>query len=605
MKTRRQKWREKALLCAVGFLPVIWIALRIAPYLPEGLMGILDGLANVFSPPFTIQIVEETKKSVGFFLLAYFLAVAWVLSDPRNFRHDGEYGSARWASPREISRKLQSKNPDKNLLLSLNLRMGTDNVFYHNRALIQAIIGDPGSGKSRGFILPNIMQMLGSYIILDPSGELLANTGGMLKEHGYKIRVLNLKEPEKSDQFNPFAYVHSSLEVLDLAEILWKSTTDPKAQKGEQFWDEMAKGLFIALAEYLFEVAIPSEQNLPMIAEMVDAAIVDESNPAKVSPLDIAFAQLEQRNPDSFAVKKYLEFKSGAAKTIKSIKISLLSHMGRIRVPVVKQLLEADGMFLDRVCEEKTAIFCVTPVADTSLNFVVSMLYQVLFNTLYAIGDDRAAHTGSARLPVPVYFLMDEFANVTVPADFQNRLGTLRKYGIGCTMVLQAVNQLKALYEKDWESILGMCSAIVYLGGSEQSTHEYISKSLDKETIDMRNYSYSRGRSAGTSEQNQRTGRELMMPGEVRKLPRKQAIVLVQGEDPVMDKKYDLTRHHRYKEIASGGAPAYIYDNLSERVCEMRFEPLTRAEKNRAIVPEPVPFKWALPEDEEKIAEGE
>ncbi len=602
MRTRSQKQREKVILCAIGLLPVVWLALRIAPYLPHGLSGLLSSFTEIAADPFTITICPSTAKSLGVCLFIYGIAVLWIVSDPRNYRYNEEYGSAKWASPKEISSIIQSPHEDKNLILTKNLRLGTDNVYQHNLALNICLLGSPGSGKSRYYIMPNIMQMLGSYIILDPSGELLANTGGLLERNGYRICVLNLKEPEKSDPFNPFVYVHSSLDVLNLAEILWKATTDTKAQKGEQFWDEMAKILFVALAEYLYEVAIPSEQNLPMICELADYATINEEKPAMASPLDLLFAALEKRNPNSFAVKKYMEFKSAAAKTMKSVLATMRSHMGRIRVPEIEQILTVDNIQLDRVAYEKTAVFCVTPVADTTLNFVVSMLYQVLFNTLYEQGDKKAEQTGNASLPVPVFFLMDEFANVTVPNDFQNRLATMRKYGISCTIVLQAVNQLKALYEKDWESILALCSCVLYLGGKEHNTHKYISEELGKETIDMRNYSRTYGRMAGSSEQNQRLARDLMAPDEIAKLPKSQEIIMIQGLDPVLDKKYRLESHSRYKEIAAGGAAPYVYNNLSEATCLAKQELLSETDKARSIAPPPVPFSWVQAEDAKTIA---
>lgn len=584
MRTRNQKWREKALFCALGILPVVWLALKIAPFASGGLTGLLEGLPQLAEAPFSFTICDQTKRTVAVLLLVYSLVVAWVLSDTRNTRFGEEHGSARWGSPRAVAKRLGSSNPGNNIILSQDVKVGTDNVFQHNLAPNVGVIGDPGSGKSRGMIMPNIMNEFGSYIILDPSGELLANLGGMLQKDGYEIRVLNLKDPKTSNLFNPFQYVKSSLDVLELAEILWKATTDPKAPKSEPVWEESAKILFIALAELLYEFAVPEEQNLPMVSDLINEMTVDEQHPDKPSPLDLLFAECENQNPNSYAVSMYKKAKSGAGVTIKSVKFSLEAHMGRITVPELRNILSRDTMFLERISQEKTAIFCVTPVADTSLNFIVSMLYQVLFTMLYRQGDVQTEKTGSTFLPIPVYFMMDEFANVTVPADFQNRLGTMRKYGIGCVIVLQAVNQLKALYEKDWESILGMCSSLLYLGGSEQSTHKYISEALGKETLDTRNYSQSKGRNGNTSQQNQKIGRELLTPDEVRKLPGRKAILLIKGEDPLIDSKYDLSRHPRYRDIASGGAPAFRYDaSRTECLAELRFEPLTRAEKERAV----------------------
>ncbi len=584
MRTRKQKWTEKAVLCAVGILPVLWLALKIAPFTSNGLTGLLEGLPYIKADPFHFDICPASGKAVAVLLLAYGLFVAWYLATNRNIRPGEEYGSAQWVTPKSISKSLASQNQTNNIILTENVRIGTDNVFLHNLALILAVIGDSGSGKTRGMIMPNLMNEFGSYIILDPSGEILANLGGMLKKDGYEIRVLNLKKPELSNSFNPFHYVKSNLDVLELAEILWKATTDPKAAKGEPVWEESAKILFIALAELLYEFAIPEEQNLPTLSDLINEMEIDEQHPDKPSTLDLLFADCANRKPDSYAVSMYKKAKAGAGITIKSVKFTLEAHMGRITVPEIRGMLSSDNMFLERVSQEKTAIFCETPVADTSLNFIVSMLYQVLFTMLYRQGDEQADRTGSTYLPVPVFFMMDEFANVTVPADFQNRLSTMRKYGIGCAIVLQAINQIKALYEKDWESILGLCSVRLYLGGSEPSTHKYISETLGTETLDIRNYSSTKGRNGSTNRQDQKTGRKLLDPDEVGRLPRREAIVFVNGKPPVRDKKFDLTRHPRYRDTANGGADPFSYDaNKTECLAELRYEPLTRSEKERAI----------------------
>lgn len=597
MITRQQRQRQKIILCALGLVPVCWLALLLAPCLQGKLFVILGLFLEALQHPFEIWLVPDTGKTLGVLLLIYGMIALWIIADDRNYRHDGEHGTARFGSPKRLSAAIQSKHPDANLILTQQVKLGTDNVFIHERNLNAIVVGGPGSRKTRGHVMPNLMQVNGSYIALDPAGEVLANIGSLLQKHGYQIRVLNLKNLEASDPFNPFPYVHSSKEVLDLAEIVWKATTDKDAHKGEQIWEDMGKNLFVALAEFLYEVAPPSEQNLPMVCDLLGEIKVEENGASKVTALDVCFTELQERNPDSFAAQKYWEFKSAAGKTMKSIMVTLSSHIGRMQLPEMRRILEVDGMFLDNVGLEKTAIFCITPVADTTLNFVVSMLYQVLFNRLYALGDSLAEKNGSNRLPVPVTFLMDEFANVTIPNDFQNRLGTMRKYGIACSIILQAVDQLKTLFEKGWESIIGLCDTFLYLGSNEPFTHKYVSEAMDTETVDTRNYSQSKGRSGGTTQQNQRIGRKLMFPGEVRKLPRKKAILLVSGEDPVLDNKYDVKMHPRYKETAFCNVPAYRHDTLSQCVAQFQFIEPTPEERARAIELAPVPFRWALEED--------
>lgn len=599
MITRQQRFHQKVIGCALGILPVCWFGLLLAPCMKGNLFSILEKVSAALRRPFVLELVPNTGKTLGVVLLIYAVAVLWILSDNRNYRHDGEYGTARFGSPKALRSELRSKVTDNNLILTKQVQLGTDNVYDHGRNLNIMITGGPGSWKTRSHTMPNLMQMTGSYVVLDPAGEVLANIGPLLQKNGYHIQVLNLKNPEQSDPFNPFPYIHSSKEVMDLAEIVWKATTDKDAHKGEQIWEDMGKNLFIALAEFLYEVAPPHEQNLPMICDLVNEITIDEANPTAPCPLDIYFAQVQERDQESFAAQKYWEFKSAAGKTMKSIKTTLSAHIGRMQLPAIRKLMEVDAMQLDRVGMEKTAIFCVTPVADTTLNFVVSMLYQVLFNQLYALGDEMAERGGSNRLPVPVHFLMDEFANVTIPNDFQNRLGTMRKYGIGCSIMLQAVDQLKTLFEKGWESIVGLCDTFLYLGSNEQSTHKFVSEAMDTETVDVKTYSQSRGKTGGSSEQNQRIGRKLMLPGEVRKLPRRKAILLVSGEDPVLDSKYDVKMHYRYKETAFVTKKPYRHDNLSECVCQMQPVRMTAEEERRAKEPEPVAFRWAFSEDAE------
>ena len=307
-------------------------------------------------------------------------------------------------------------------------------------------------------VLINILQASHSYVILDPSGELLRATGNYLKERGYTIRVLNLVDPDSSNRYNPFCYLRNDDDVDRMVENFWKSTTAQGAQKGEQIWDDTAKELLAALAYYLCYEAPPDEQNFPMVQFMVRNMALTEGE-EDTSPVDQLFNELEQRDPEHIALKHYRSYHSGATKTLQSIQITLLSRLGKFNLESIERLSTTtqDELGLLTAPEEKTVIFAVTPVADSSYNFFVSLLYGQLFEILYDYGN---AH---GRLMIPMHFYLDEFANVTLPKDFELRLATFRKYGISCSIMLQDLSQLKALYEKQWQAMLNNADVLLFL----------------------------------------------------------------------------------------------------------------------------------------------
>jgi len=383
------------------------------------------------------------------------------------------------------------------------------------------------------------MQANTSFVILDPKGEILRDTGNLLKKKGYEIKVIDLINMEKSHCYNPFVYLQSDNDVQKLVTNIFKNTTPKGAQSQDPFWDQAAMMLLLALMFYLHYEAPKEEQNFPMVMEMLRYGEVKEDDDYYQSPLDELFDRLERRDENHIAVKYYRSYRSGSAKTLKSIQITLMSRLEKFNLTSLAGITQADEMELDKIGEKKTAVFAVIPDNDSSFNFIIGMLYTQLFQQLYYCADFR--HGG--RLPVHVHFMMDEFANVALPDDFDKLLSTMRSREISVSIILQNLAQLKALFEKQWESIVGNCDEFLYLGGNEQSTHKFVSEMLGKETIDTNTYGKSTGRSGSYSTNYQIMGRELLTPDEVRMLDNRYAILFIRGERPIIDKKYDILTH--------------------------------------------------------------
>ena len=404
---RGKQSRLRVLIYALGALPVVWIALLLAPSLSEGLPGLLRNLGSVFDHPFAIQWGENSLKTVLALLCVYGLCLVVYLSSDRNYRRREEYGSAKWGSPEKLLRKYAEREYERNKILTQNVRIGL-NTRIHLRNLNVVVCGGSGSRKSRGIVMPNLLNANTSFVVLDPKGELLRYTGHLLEERGYKIKVFDLIHMERSHCYNPFAYVRDDIQIQRLCTTVFKSTTPKGSQTQDPFWDGSAEMLLKALVFYLHYEAPPDEQNFAMVIDMIRAGDVKEDNPNYMSPLDTLFTRLKYRNPEHPAVKFYDEYKSGAGKTLKSIQITLLSHLEKFTLDSVSAITQCDEMELSRVGEEKTAIFAIIPDNDTSFNFLVSVLYTQLFQEL----EESADYKHKGKLPIHVHFLMDEFANV-------------------------------------------------------------------------------------------------------------------------------------------------------------------------------------------------
>lgn len=538
-------------------LPVIWwVAILLADAIQPGrnLFELMEVLTEKLNHPFQFYYTEYTIKSMLVCTLLYAAGIGIFYSSQKNYRRGEEHGSARWGNARQICKKYSQKPYSQNILLTQNFRISLD-THKHRRCLNILVVGGSGAGKSRGFALPNIMQCCCSMVITDPKAELLRKTGGLLEKQGYEVRVFDLINPDTSFCYNPFEYVHDDKDVLRLISNLIQNTTPKGSQSSDPFWEKSETALLQALMLYLLHEAPPEEQNFAMIMEMLGSAQVKEEDEDYESPLDILFDRLEMRDPDSIAVKQYHIYKQAAGKTAKSILISVGVRLAAFNLPQIAKLTNTDELDLSSMGERKVALFCCIPDADTSLNYLVGMIYSQLFQTLYYMAD--RVHGGA--LPVPVNCIMDEFPNVSLPNEFEKILATCRSRSIYCSIIIQNMSQLKALFKDSWESLVGNCDEFLYLGGNEKETHKYVSELLGKETIDTNTYGQTKGKSGSYSTNFQQSGRELLQPDEVRMLDNQNALLFIRGERPILDAKYDLMKHPNIRYTDDGGAGPFNY----------------------------------------------
>ena len=562
----RDNDRQTSIILAVlGILPIVWLGLLIAPSVKGGLPEILPSLMNMMSDPFHIVLCEDSVKTVLVLLLCYGMGIGIYFSTRRNYRRREEHGSAKWGTASAVNKKYAQQPKSENKLLTQNVAIGL-NAKKHRRNLNTLVIGGSGAGKTRFFCKPNLMQCCrNSYFVLDPKGEIVRDVGELLSQKGYEVRVLDLISMEKSHCYNPFVYLQSDNDIQRLVTNLFKATTPKGSQSNDPFWDTAASMLLLALVFYLKYEAPPDEQNFSMVMEMLRAADVREDIDEYASPLDELFERLEMRDPEHIAVKYYKDYHSGSAKTLKSIQITLAARLEKFNLSSLAALTAADELDLPSLGEKKVALFALIPDNDTSFNFLVSILYTQLFQQLFYLADHK--HGGS--LPVPVHFLMDEFANVSLPDDFDKILSVMRSRQVFVSIILQNLAQLKALFEKQWESILGNCDEFLYLGGNEQSTHKYVSELLGKATIDTNTYGRSSGRNGNYSTNYQISGRELMTPDEVRMLDNRYALLFIRGEPPIMDEKYNILKHPNVSLTTDGGAAPYEHGGTEHAVATL------------------------------------
>lgn len=549
-------------LLAACLIPVWWAAVLAAPVFMEaiGLLDITARMTEAIQHPFALRWTESTPRFLIGFSLAYALGVAVYFSTKRNTRPGEEHGSAAWGDVRQICAKYRAPKAEDNIILTQNVRIGLDGR-KHRRNLNVLVVGGSGSGKSRFFAKPNILQANTSLIVTDPKGEALRDTGHLLAAKGYEIRVIDLINPAASHGYNPFVYVRDDKDVLKLITNLIRNTTPRGASSQDPFWEKSETALLQALMLYLLYEAPENEQNFEMIMELLrsEEAHEEDSGDHPPSILDILFEDLAMKDENHIAVKQYGIYKQAPAKTASSILISVGVRLAAFNLPAIASLTAYDELDLSSLGERKVALYCLIPDNDTSFNFLIGMLYTQAFQELYY----QADRVYNGRLPVHVHCVMDEFANVALPDDFDKLLATMRSREISVSIIIQNMAQLKTIYKDQHESIVGNCDHLLYLGGNEAGTHEMISKALGKASITITNHSQSKGKSGSYSSSDQVSGRELLLPDEVRTMDNSDCILLIRGEPSIMDKKFDILRHPNIKLTPDGGGEAYRHGELT------------------------------------------
>ena len=558
---------QNKVLYILGIIPTIWLALIIAPNLNNGLMTIITGFTESMNNPLNISWCENSIKSILIFLLIYIMIIAVYESTKKNYRRGEEHGSAKWGSASELNKKYMQKPENMNKILTKNVKLGLKGK-QHKRNLNVLVVGGSGAGKTFSYCKPNIMQANSSFVCLDPKGEIVRDTGYLLEQKGYEVRVLDLINMDKSHCYNPFVYLKNDNDVQKLVTNLFKSTTPKGASSNDPFWDTAAQMLLLSLIFYLMYEAPEDEQNFVMVMELLRAGDVHEDDDSYVSPLDMLMNRLETKNPEHIAVKYYHDYHSGSAKTLKSIQITLAARLEKFNLESLAKMTMTDELDLPSLGEKKVALFALIPDNDTSFNFLVSILYTQIFQQLFYLAD----HKYGGSLPVHVHFVMDEFANVSLPDDFDKILSVMRSREVSVSIILQNLAQLKALFEKQWESIVGNCDEFLYLGGNEQSTHKYVSELLGKETIDTNTYGKSSGRSGNYSTNYQNSGRELLTPDEVRMLDNKYALLFIRGERPVQDLKFNLFEHKNVDLSGLGKAKPYLHGGTENAIASFQID---------------------------------
>ena len=542
-----------AILC----LPVVYFAMVTASvYIPgENIFALLERISTMVRRPDLLRWTAYTPRFLLVFLLLYGGGVLLYYADHENRRPGEEYGSAKWGNARELNKRYAERD-GKNVILTKHVSIGLDG-YRHRRNLNILVVGGSGSGKTRFFCKPGIMSVNCSYLIVDPKGEMLRSTGYLLKDEGYDIKVFDLIHPRQSDGYNPFTYIRDDPDVLKLMDNLVKNTTPPKGASNDPFWEKAKIALDSALMLYLLYEAPVEEQNFEMLMFMLECARVMEEDEQYQSPLDLLFQTLEERDPSHIAVREYKVYKQAAGKTAKSILVTASVRLAAFIFPQYAAMMQTDEMDFASLGERKRAIFCVIPVNDGSMNYLVSMLMTQCFQQLYLRADERY----NGRLPIPVRVIQDEWANVAQPDSYPKVLATCRSYNIGINIIVQNIQSIKALYKDEWEGIIGNCDTLLFLGGGNEPTSlEFVSKLLGKETVHTRTRGQTKGRSGSSSVNYQQTGRDLMTPDEIRMLPTDDALLFIRGEKPVRDKKYDIKKHPNVRRTADGRAKPYSHN---------------------------------------------
>lgn len=516
---------------------------------------VLDGVfATAFSNP--LPSLYPADLLVGIACgAALRLAVYLKGKNAKKFRHNEEYGSARWGRHADIE-PFEDPMFANNVILSQSERITMSSrpkipKYARNKNVL--VVGGSGSGKTRFFIKPNLLQMHSSYVVTDPKGGLVNEVGNALYKNGYRMKVFNTINFSKSMHYNPFAYLHSEKDILKLVTTLIANTKG-ESKGGDDFWLKAETLLYTALIGYIHYEAPEEEQNFSTLLEMINAMEVREDDEEFKNPVDMMFDELAEQNPDHFAVRQYAKYKLAAGKTLKSILISCGARLAPFDIAAVREMMSYDELELEKLGDEKTALFAVVSDTDPTFNFISAMMYSQMFNVLC----DRALKVYHGRLPIHVTCLFDEFANQKIP-NWEHLVSVIRSRNISAHIVLQTFSQLKGMYKDNAETVAGCCSTMLFLGGKEESSLKMVSGLLGKETIDTMNESDSRGAQRTYGLNYQKLGKELMSVDELAVMPSSRCIVQVQGVRPFYSKKYDLTKHPQYKYTADAN-PKFTFD---------------------------------------------
>ena len=533
-------------------------AVRLAPGLDvsEKLLHIGQGFQTAFasSAP-SFHVLDICVGIFGAILVR--LAVYLKAKNAKKYRRGVEYGSARWGRPEDIAPYIDPV-PDWNIPLtrteSLTMTSRPKQPKYaRNKNIL--VIGGSGSGKTRFFVKPNLMQMHSSYVVTDPKGTVLVECGKLLQRGGYKIKVLNTINFKKSMHYNPFAYLRSEKDILKLVNTIIANTKGDGEKSGEDFWVKAEKLYYTALIGYIWYEAPEDEKNFTTLLEMINASEAREDDEDFQNPVDLMFERLEEKDPEHFAVKQYKKYKLAAGKTAKSILISCGARLAPFDIKELRELMETDEMELDTIGDRKTALFVIISDTDDTFNFVVSILYTQLFNLLCDKADDEYG----GRLPVHVRCLLDEFANIGQIPKFEKLIATIRSREISASIILQSQSQLKAIYKDNADTIVGNCDTTLFLGGKEKTTLKEISEILGKETIDSFNTSETRGRELSHGLNYQKLGKQLMTEDEIAVMDGGKCILQLRGVRPFFSDKFDITKHPKYKYL-SDADPKNAFD---------------------------------------------
>ena len=537
------------------------------------MIAAMNGFDTLFSNPLPSFHPRDLLIGAGCGI-ALRLVVYYKAKNAKKFRHGKEYGSARWGNAKDIEPYMDSVF-ENNVLLTQTERLMMSGrpkqpKYARNKNIL--VIGGSGSGKTRFFVKPNLMQMHSSYVVTDPKGTVLVECGKMLKRGKYKIKVLNTINFAKSMHYNPFAYLRSEKDILKLVNTIIVNTKGEGQQSGEDFWIKAEKLYYTALIAYIWYEAPEEEQNFAMLIDLIDASEAREDDENFKNAVDLLFEELEAENPNHFAVRQYKKYKLAAGKTAKSILISCGARLAPFDIKELRDLMEYDELELDTLGEQKTALFVIISDTDATFNFVVSIMYSQLFNLLC----DKADDVYNGRLPVHVRCLLDEFSNIGQIPQFEKLIATIRSRKISASIILQSKSQLKAIYKDNADTIEGNCDTTLFLGGKEKTTLKEMAEILGKETIDLYNTSDTRGTSQSYGLNYQKTGKELMSQDEIAVMDGGKCIMQLRGVRPFFSDKFDITKHDRYKELSDYDPKnAFDIEDYVKHLHHMKVTPAT------------------------------